>query len=330
MNISNEEQMLVKSGIDYSKRETMYEQTKASLKKFKSDCNASATNSFNIKTESVNIAYPRGRGGTRFTNKRGSFYSQRGSYSNVQNQRPFQSDYGKFRGKQNYHSGEKSGSNRGRRPQTRGFDSRPTNPTGPDGTIMRCIACDSILHLLKDCPHSYENSNSTLYVDEAQYDEEAFCLYTGQNIDEMVMLSTEAQNCAVLDSACSSTVCGKEWLNGYLNSLDENKLSNVEKTVSQKSFKFGGGTRLPSEGQYVLPAVIAGKKVTIKTDVVDSDIPLLLSKDAMKKACVKLDLETDTAEIMGTKINLNCTTSGHYCIPLDEEKSCILCRFTKC
>ena len=36
-NLTPEEQMLVKSGIDYSNRESMYEQTKTSLKKFKSE-----------------------------------------------------------------------------------------------------------------------------------------------------------------------------------------------------------------------------------------------------------------------------------------------------
>ena len=33
----------------------------------------------------------------------------------------------------------------------------------------------------------------------------------------------------------------------------------------------------------------------IKTDIVDSDIPLLLSKSAIKSADIKLDLENDTA-----------------------------------
>ena len=30
-----------------------------------------------------------------------------------------------------------------------------------------------------------------------------------------------ARNCTVLDSACTSTVCGKEWLNWYLDSLSQ-------------------------------------------------------------------------------------------------------------
>ena len=51
--------------------------------------------------------------------------------------------------------------------------------------------------------------------------------------------------------------------------------------------------------------MIAGKEVTIKTDVVGSDIPLLLSRTAMKTASVKMDLEKDTATIFGKDIALN-------------------------
>ena len=70
-------------------------------------------------------------------------------------------------------------------------------------------------------------------------------------------------------------------------------------------FKFGGGTRLKTKSEYSLPSVIAGKEVTIKADVVESDIPLLLSRTAMKKAAIKMDFENDTAIMMGKGIALN-------------------------
>ena len=59
--------------------------------------------------------------------------------------------------------------------------------------------------------------------------------------------------------------------------------------------------------------------MTIKTDVVTSNIPLLLSLETMKKAGVKLDLVNDSAEIFGKHIPLNHTESGHYCIPLNKD-----------
>ena len=94
-------------------------------------------------------------------------------------------------------------------------------------------------------------------------------------------------------------------------------MKNIE---SGKIFKFGGGECLQSAGEFKIPAKLAGKDIYISTDVVESDIPLLLSKDAMKKAGMKLNLEKDTAEIYGKEIALNETSSGHYCVPIDEGK----------
>ena len=68
-----------------------------------------------------------------------------------------------------------------------------------------------------------------------------------------------------------------------------------------------------------LPGILADQKVTLKTDVVTSDVPLLLSLEAMKKAGVKLDLVNDSAEIFGKHIPLNHTESGHYCTPLNKD-----------
>ena len=50
-----------------------------------------------------------------------------------------------------------------------------------------------------------------------------------------------------------------------------------------------------------IPAFLTGRDVMIMTDVVDSDIPLLLSVNFMKNAKVKLDLENGTAEIVERK-----------------------------
>ena len=71
----------------------------------------------------------------------------------------------------------------------------------------------------------------------------------------------------------------------------------IKRTESAKMFKFGGGEMKKSKGCFTLPCKLAGKDVMIKVDIIDSDIPLLLSKSAMKSAKVKLDLENDKAEI---------------------------------
>ena len=125
-------------------------------------------------------------------------------------------------------------------------------------------------------------------------------LFTGYHKGYTAQLSIDARNCAVLDSACSSTVCREIWLENYLNSLDHEDRRKIKRSFGRKTFKFGGGERLKSKGEYNLPAVIAGKVVTIKTDVVESDIPLLLSRQAMK-----MDLKSDTAQNFDKDIALN-------------------------
>ncbi|CAC5372113.1 unnamed protein product [Mytilus coruscus] len=118
--------------------------------------------------------------------------------------------------------------------------------------------------------------------------------YSYKRGGDIVELGNDARNCAVLDSACSSTVCGKTWLNSYISSLNEEDREKVVNHSGHKVFNFGGGTRLKSVGE---------------------------SWSAMKKTGVKMDLENDTAIIMGKEVSLNLTSSGHYCIPIDKTET---------
>ena len=75
-----------------------------------------------------------------------------------------------------------------------------------------------------------------------------------------------------------------------------------------------------SDGIFLLPAKIAGKEVRIKTAVVQSDIPFLLSQKAMKTDGVRMDLENDTVNIFGKEVTLNLTASGHYSAPIHRTR----------
>ena len=120
-----------------------------------------------------------------------------------------------------------------------------------------------------------------------------------------------------MDSACSSTVCGVDWLNCYLEALTQDKLAKVKEYESSTYFKFGGGRKLKSIKKVTIPCEIAGVCCNITTDVVNSDLPLLLGKPSMKKARVILDLENDKASMFGNDVDLHCTSAGHYCIPIN-------------
>ena len=52
-----------------------------------------------------------------------------------------------------------------------------------------------------------------------------------------------------------------------------------------------------------------------------SNIPLLFSKEALKKCDALLDFSNDTARIFGTQVSLSVTANGHYIIPLELSKT---------
>ena len=52
--------------------------------------------------------------------------------------------------------------------------------------------------------------------------------------------------------------------------------------------------------------------VLIKTDVIENELPLLLSKGSMKKSNVKIDFENDKVSFLDQNVDIILTSSGHY------------------
>ena len=66
------------------------------------------------------------------------------------------------------------------------------------------------------------------------------------------------------------------------------------------------------------------KKVLIETEVVDLELPLLLSEEAIKKAKMTIDFVNDKAKILGNVANFEFTSSGHYALPSTKERSLVI------
>ena len=58
------------------------------------------------------------------------------------------------------------------------------------------------------------------------------------------------------------------------------------------------------------------KEDMIKSDVIDSDLFLLLSKSVMKKANVQIDFSNDVVNMLNQKINIVFTANRHYALPI--------------
>ena len=310
--LTNEERLLVLTGMDYNNRDQLYDQAKQSLRKFKGDqVNPISKNSETIKFDPTflsqhkeTLAAARYIPHSKFNKSRIRQNTTINNFNKKQSQQNFN------RRNFNFHS------------------ERRMNPTGQNGKVLTCIACGSYRHLLNECPDSWENISKTNYIEtddgrtiENDSDPEPIspALFTGNNENNLSLLVKAARNPAVLDCACSGTVYEKKWLDCYLSSLRETELSKIKQSLGIKVFKSGGGEVLTYIASLELPGILADRKVTIKTDVVTSDIPLLLSLETMKKAGVKLDFVNDSAEIFGKHIPLSHTESGHYCIPLNKD-----------
>ena len=90
---------------------------------------------------------------------------------------------------------------------------RSKNPMGANGRPLTCKACDSYRHFLAHCPDTWENiarenreeinRKSNIFSND-----EPEVLFISHNKENSVFISGRSCGYAVLDSACSSTVCG--------------------------------------------------------------------------------------------------------------------------
>ena len=89
-------------------------------------------------------------------------------------------------------------------------------------------------------------------------------------------------------------------------------------------YKFGDGVRKRSLEEVNLPFRVGGKRRNLWVDVVDSQIPLLISRPTMTELGMILDLKKHRVEFDGTVHALGFSKSGHYTLPVCEwvDESC--------
>ena len=103
----------------------------------------------------------------------------------------------------------------------------------------------------------------------------------------------EAVNAAVLDCAFSRNVIGKVCKDTFLASLGPDEENDVVSLPGDTRFYFGGGAKIKSIEKIKFPFVITGTKTTIIPDVVERDMPILLSKSES----FTLNMKDDTLEV---------------------------------
>jgi len=169
--------------------------------------------------------------------------------------------------------------------------------------------------MMRDCKYNtFGEKKLTFFESDFKLKDENKCI---------TYLMGEATNKALLDTGASSTVCGKKWLTVFEESLTSAEHEEVKVTPCEKNFCFGDGDAVTARIQKALPVTICGQKVTLNVFIVENDIPLLLSRESMKKMKMKIDTETDKVYAFGGEENLVITKSGHMMIPIGRCESSI-------
>ena len=196
-----------------------------------------------------------------------------------------------------------------------------TNPIDKLGRRTKCMICQSVFHWAKDCQHRLDPAAVRVTEDACTKEEECNLTLFTKHKQHNEIFMTESFGCAVIDTACTRTVCGQKWLDNYTDNLDVKKKTMIKTSPSKRSFKFGDGVQIQSTKNVIIPAMIGKTPCKIDTEVVDVDIPLLLSKTSLKRAGTVLDLVNDKATMFQHPVTLDFTSSGHYCVDLQDSES---------
>ena len=193
---------------------------------------------------------------------------------------------------------------------------------GKNGEVSRCSICDSLNHWAANCPDKiyYKNSSSE---DEStsRTATHRVTLFQSSLITESQQkcFVSETLNAAVLDSGATANVAGKAWIDCYINSLPDSDRSCIEYKDSSSGFRFGSDNVYISLYKVKVPAKIGSTNVFIETDIVDTNVPLLFSQSALKKAGTNINFVDDSVTMFGEKQEVILTRSGHYSVPLSNN-----------
>ena len=210
------------------------------------------------------------------------------------------------------------------------YNSDPSipNPKDARGNFTICRRCRSIYHWISECPHnSVERSKGSGTYYSTNINEEIYIALlqscVPQSETEISSLVTETFNMGVIDSGCTKTVAGENWLRDYLDTLSDSEAARIEYCDSKALFRFGDSEPVSSQKKALIPMKMGGKNIMLATEIVSSDVPLLLSKDTMKAAKAVQNFEKDSITLFGNEQRMICTKSGHYAIPVNPSSEII-------
>ena len=223
-------------------------------------------------------------------------------------------------------SGSYSGPYRNNRGTNRGT-SLPYSRDARTRFNSGCFECGEKGHIVRFCPKKARGAQ--YFTEEEMESENSGSAYVTLMVEETTLIQEkpdssslvfETLSCAVIDSGCTKTVVGRNWVEQYAETLGEEERRMMTPTEYATPFKFGDGKKVTSVEKIKIPGRIGTQKILIDANVVSCDLPLLLSKPSLKKAGAVIDFTKDTMMFNGEQVKLLECKSGHYCVPLCNRR----------
>ena len=221
------------------------------------------------------------------------------------------------------------------------------NPPDEFGNPSRCSFCRSIYHWVGRCPDAprspsgstrrgsrrpgrgrgssrrgHGSSDSFIWLEQDCSSEIADTLdivLLTEPGDDRHDLMNETIGYMIIDSGCTQTVCGNTWLRTYIDTLSNREHRAVQSEQSKCNFRFGDGPTYTSTRVVIIPVMFGSHRAMLRTHVVDCEIPLLMSRQSLKRAHCKIDFVHDKVFMFGEEVPVKISRSGHYCVPLTND-----------
>ncbi|CAE7552795.1 RE2 [Symbiodinium natans] len=151
--------------------------------------------------------------------------------------------------------------------------------------------------------------------------EENWCASVGQGKN---LYPREHRPIALSDTCCARTVVGEKWMQDHIKYL-HNQGEDVFIVDEKRPFRFGGGPRVYSTYAVIFPLQVSGsmKVAFVRASVVQQEVPLLMSKNALKNLGATLDLAAGSLQLtaLDASVRLVETASGLCGFEINQNPS---------